>query len=125
VKYQAIVDALYTLINEGWRIEVLPWVVGVRGVLDTTGINKAAGFLDISQRHLPALLRKTALASVTSLVFLHCVRYAPSFDKDNPSPPSKKKHVPARQTLKRHDATDCLQRWKRLRTDTAFAPTGF
>jgi len=124
-KYQVIVDALNTLINEGWRIEVLPWVVGVRGVLDTTGINKAAGFLDIPHRHLPALLRKTALASVTSLVFLHCVRYAPSFDKDNPSPPSKKKHVPARQTLRRHDATDCLQRWKRLRTDIAFARTGF
>jgi len=53
VKYQAIVDALYTLINEGWRIEVLPWVVGVRCVLDTTAINKATGFHP--QRHLPAL----------------------------------------------------------------------
>ena len=123
LKYQLIVDALEPLTADGWKVEVLPWVAGVRGILDTQGIGKAARFLDIPQAHHTALLQKSALASVESLVFLHRVRYAPqqpsSFDKDNPPPSSFKKHVAARRTLKRlrHDAKDCLQRWKRLRTD--------
>ena len=129
LKYQLIVDALEPLEDEGWKVEVLPWVSGVRGVLDVKGICQAAKFLEIPQTHHPALLQKTALASVESLVFLHRVRSAPqqptSFDKDNPTPLSFKKIVPARRTRKRlrHDATDCLQRWKRLRMDFAYPRT--
>jgi hypothetical protein len=123
LKYQLIVDALAHLKAEGWKVEVLPWVAGVRGVLDTKGICKAAKFLEIPPAYHTVLLQKSALASVESLVFLHRVRYAPqqlaSFDKDNPLRSKFKKYVAARRTLKRqrHDANDCLLRWTRMRTD--------
>jgi len=123
LKYQLIVDALAHLKAEGWKVEVLPWVAGVRGVLDTKGICKAAKFLEIPQAYHTVLLQKSALASVESLVFLHRVRYAPqqqaSFDKDNPLRSKFKKYVAARRTLKRqrHDANDCPLRWTRMSTE--------
>ena len=59
-----------------WQVEILPWVVGVRGVVDAAGIHRALEFLDIPVQRRQALIRSTALASVQSFVFLHRVRQA-------------------------------------------------
>ena len=42
MKYQPVVDALHAQYgSRGWSIEVLPWVVGTRGTLDTHEIGRA------------------------------------------------------------------------------------
>ena len=58
----------------GWRVEVLPWVVGVRGVLDVAGITHAAEFLGVPTQKRQGLLRATAVVSVEALEYLHRVR---------------------------------------------------
>ena len=54
LKYHLIVDALEPLEDEGWKVEVLPWVSGVRGVLDVKGICQAANFLKNTSNESPS-----------------------------------------------------------------------
>ena len=63
---------LYT--GAEWRVEILPWVVGVRGILDTVGIGRALEFLDVPVQKRQGLMKITALESVYALEFLHKVR---------------------------------------------------
>ena len=47
-KYQELAQAIAGLLREpGWKVELLPWVAGTRGVLDATGIREAMTFLEI------------------------------------------------------------------------------
>ena len=73
--YEGVARALTQLNSPaGWRVEVLPWVVGVRGVLDVAGITHAADFLGVPMQKRQGLLRATAVASVEALEYLHRVR---------------------------------------------------
>ena len=70
--YDGLARALTQLNSQGrWRVEVLPWVLGGRGVLDVAGITRAAGFLSVPAQKRQGLLRATAVASVEALEFLH------------------------------------------------------
>ncbi len=55
-------------------MEVLPWVVGTRVVLDATGIQEAMTFLEIPASKRKGILRKSAAASLEALVYMHRVR---------------------------------------------------
>ena len=50
-----------------WRVEILPWVVGVRGILDTVGIGRALEFLDVPVQQRQGLMKITVLESVYAL----------------------------------------------------------
>ncbi len=54
--------------ESGWKAEVLPWVVGTRGVLDATGMQEPMTFLEIPMSKREGILRKSAAVSVDALV---------------------------------------------------------
>ena len=73
--YGELAQALRQLYTRAeWRVEILPWVVGVRGILDTVGIGRALEFLDVPVQKRQGLMKITALESVHALEFLHKVR---------------------------------------------------
>jgi hypothetical protein len=74
-KYQDLARAVGERLREpGWKVEVLPWVVGTCGVLDAAGIQQAMTFLEIPASKRKEMLRKSAAASVEALVYMHRVR---------------------------------------------------
>ena len=50
-KYAPILSALQYYIQAGWTIEILPWVVGIRGLANTKHLHAALAFLDIPGRN--------------------------------------------------------------------------
>ena len=102
-----------------WRVEVLPWVVGSRGVVDAAGISRAMNFLEIPTHRRRRILQRTVLASVQSLEFLHRVRISA-----NPRtiPIAGEVSVSETRSRKRRrgaeNAACTLQRWKQLTGDS-------
>jgi len=114
--YGPLMAALRNLYGgQDWTVEVLPWVVGVRGILDATGIQRAFAFLDIPVQRRQGLLRTTAVASVQSFAFLHRVRQSA-----NPRRilMDGLEQVVPRKRKRGEEAACTWQRWQRLRTDS-------
>ncbi len=40
-KYGPVRSAVHHYIREGWTIEILPWVIGIRGLTDMASLQKA------------------------------------------------------------------------------------
>lgn len=122
VKYQPLVEALRKhYVHQGWAVQVLPWVAGVRGVLDTKGITAALAFLEIPRTRWRNLLRTTAVASVESLVFMHRVRRSEGVHIPFvPAGPISPEPVPGRARKRKwtgEDSAGTMRRWKRLTAD--------
>ncbi len=78
-------SALHHYIREGWTIEILPWVIGIRGLTDTASLQKVS-FLDIPQQKWRDIIDDSVLASVKALAYMHKVQYSsnnrqPTMDK--------------------------------------------
>ncbi len=74
-KYQDLASTLRERFgHQGWKVQVLPWVVGVRRVLHMEGIEQAMAFMDVPAAKRKGLLRKSAVASLEALEYLHRVR---------------------------------------------------
>ncbi len=43
--------------TEGWTIEILPWVIGIRGLADTVHLQTALSFLDILKQIWKAITK--------------------------------------------------------------------
>jgi hypothetical protein len=94
-------------------VVVLPWVVGVRGVTDARGIRAAMEFLGIPSSQWSAILRRSAVASVEALEYLHKLRNSPQ-----QFIPPELEREPATSGKRQRAGTMCtLERWKRLATD--------
>ena len=101
-------------------MKVLPWVVGVRGVLDTEGIQRAMEFLEIPESKRGTLLRKTASASVEALVYMHKVRTSGATRASRHAADVQSGGSEGGRRLKRRredNASNCWDRWKLLSTD--------
>ena len=102
-----------------WRIEVLPWVVGSRGVVDAIGISRAMNFLEIPSHRRRRILQRTVLASVQSLAFMHRVRISAN---SRSVPIAGEPIVTETRSRKRkrgaENAACTLQRWRRLTGDS-------
>ena len=68
----------------------LPWVVGIRGMIDPLHIESLSKFLDIRRKHWRTVIELTVLPSVRALYFLHIVRFgglsgaiSPDLDSEN------------------------------------------
>jgi hypothetical protein len=75
-KYAPILLALLHYIHTGWSIEILPWVVGIRGFADTKHINTALEYLTMPKSQWEAMIEDSVLASVRALVYMHKIRYS-------------------------------------------------
>ena len=73
--YAPLVLALCHYIAEGWTVQVFPWVVGIRGLIDPSLIVSLLAFLDIPSKHRKVAVERTVLASVKALYFMHQVRF--------------------------------------------------
>ena len=78
LKYAVLVRALQHYVTEGWQVKILPWVVGIRGLIDEKGVHVAAEYLGIPRKEWTAAVNCTVVASVESLAFMHRVRHASS-----------------------------------------------
>ena len=71
-----ILSALQYYIQAGWTIEILPWVVGFRGLANTKHLHAAVAFLDIPRQKWKDMIEDYVLASVRALAYMHKIRYA-------------------------------------------------
>ena len=60
----------------GWKIEMLPWIVGIRGFVHQTGIQNALRFQEIPFSEWNSIEKCTTKASVESLAFMHRTRFS-------------------------------------------------
>ncbi len=61
-KYAPILLALQHYIHTGWSIEILPWVVGIRGFADTKLLHTALEYLAIPESQWKVMIEDSALA---------------------------------------------------------------
>jgi ribonuclease HI len=121
-KYQDLAQAIGDRpCDPGWRVQVLPWVVGVRGVLDAAGIQQAMAFLELPAPKRKEILRTSATASVEALVYMHRVRKSGASRGSIRELDAGQEDLAEGRRPKRRrggeSAGQCLDRWKRLRTD--------
>ena len=95
LKYAIVEKALRQYSTAGWQVKVLPWVVGIRGLVIEDGIHLALEFLAIQRKDWAAAVSRTVVASVESLAFMHRVRFSSNgqnkvFDTDDPRTVSMK-----------------------------------
>jgi hypothetical protein len=82
--YAPLKVALQRYPASGWTVEILPWVVGVRGLLKVSVF--APIFLSIPTPRRITLLEETALESAKAFYFLHQTRRA-AIQPQNPVSP--------------------------------------
>ena len=69
--YAPLKVALQRYPASGWTVEILPWVVGVRGLLKESVFAPIFKFLSIPTPRRITLLEETALESAKAFYFLH------------------------------------------------------
>jgi hypothetical protein len=80
--FQPLVEALSHYTEKGWVLHVFPWVVGIRGMIDSSHVESVLKFIGIQERHWRAAIERVALAS--AFHFLHKVRFGGSLDPVRP-----------------------------------------
>jgi hypothetical protein len=69
-----LLEALQAYREEGWQVEIFPWVIGVRGLLDRESIKCCLEFLELPLQSWRKIIEDAAKASVTAFYCLHRVR---------------------------------------------------
>ena len=62
-KYHPVQTALQHYLDAGWQVEILPWIVGIRGLIQASHIQEALTFFEIPQSKLPAAVERTITSS--------------------------------------------------------------
>ena len=62
--------------DEGWQVAILPWVVGVRGLVKETLLKEALEFLAIPTTAWKSILETSVRTSVEGFAFLNQVRFS-------------------------------------------------
>ena len=121
-KYQPLATEIARHLGDlEWQVDVLPWVVGVRGVVDAAGLQRAMAFLGVPADKRCGLTRISDVASVESLVYMHRVRTTgasrtridTAHDLNAPPPTSGAR----KRRREGGDAANNMARWKRLAKD--------
>ena len=129
LKYAIVERALHQYDTAGWQVKVLPWMVGIRGLIEKRSIHAAVEYLNISRNEWASAVARTVVASVESLAFMHRVRFSSInqsrvFDTNDPVPPpssaesrgiSKKRQFSSSR-LSGPSATQA--KWKLMATNT-------
>ena len=72
--YTPLLAALQAYPDDGWQVELFPWVVGVRGLLDSAAIQCCLEFLELPRKCWRRIIEDTAKESVKAFYALHRVR---------------------------------------------------
>jgi hypothetical protein len=136
-----LVPALLSYLESGWQVLILPWVVGVRGMVDVNSVLEILAFLRFSTKQRAKIVEDVAIESVKALYSLHQIRYQAlnlsisqsrirssnaashsttaqaqhgAFDTDDPTTQCNSK----RRRCVDDDYGETRQRWKRMASDT-------
>ena len=69
-----VLEALQAYLDDGWQVEIFPWVVGVRGLVNQDAIQCCLEFLNIPRKSWRRIIEDTAKESVKAFYVLHRVR---------------------------------------------------
>ena len=72
--YAPLLEALQAYLDDGWQVEIFPWVVGVRGLVNQDAIQCCLEFLDMPRKSWRRIIEDTAKESVKAFYVLHRVR---------------------------------------------------
>jgi hypothetical protein len=73
--YGPLVEALRAYVADGWQVKILPWVVGVRGMIDAKSGSEVLNFLEVPRARHPRIIEDVTTESVKALYSLHQIRY--------------------------------------------------
>ena len=124
LKYAVVEEALRLYSTAGWQVKILPWVVGIRGLVIEDGIHSALEFIGLQRKDWAAAVTITVVASVESLAFMHRVRFSSIcqskvFDTNDPGAlkgtgSTSYSRVKKRPVDTASDLQETQARWKRM-----------
>jgi len=74
--YQPLLHALQDYVTDGWKVAILPWVVGVRGLVKDQHLTDVLEFLEIPTTAWASILEASVRTSVEGFAFLNRVRFS-------------------------------------------------
>ena len=60
--YSPLITALQAYVDSAWNVEILPWMVGARGMVRTELLTPALEFLEIPKQKWTGIIEATVLA---------------------------------------------------------------
>ncbi len=72
--YAPLQEALQAYLDDGWQVEIFPWVVGVHGLVNRDAIQCCLELFDMPRKSWRRIIEDTAKESVKALYVLHRVR---------------------------------------------------
>ena len=123
--YSPLVDALGHYSDSGWSVQILPWVVGARGLVQERYMHHALKYLEVPKKVWRPIIEETVLASISALAFMHRIRFSPHVlvrlsEARNPSPQMSRVEDFLQCGAKRkngcmHEGLDTtMARWRRM-----------
>ena len=139
--YGPLLEALQSYSDRGWQVQILPWVVGVRGMIDAKSVPEILNFLQVPRVRRARIIEDVAIESVKALYSLHQIRYQAlrlnmhkagtrtgktttggmlaasrhgAFDTDDPSTSCNRR----RQRSADDDYGEKQRRWKKMASET-------
>ncbi len=74
--YAPLLTALGFYIESGWAVQILPWVIGARGLMKKRNLCNALEFLEVPHRKQQSIIEGTVQTSIAALAFMHRTRFA-------------------------------------------------
>ena len=66
---------LRAYVADGWQVKILPWVVGVRGMINAKLVSEVLNFLKVPPARHTRTIEDVTTESVKALYSLHQIRY--------------------------------------------------
>ena len=73
--YQPLLHARQDFVTYGWKVAILPWVVGVRGLVKDQHLTEVLEFLEIPATAWASILEALVRTSVEGFAFLNQDRF--------------------------------------------------
>ena len=122
--YAPLKVALQRYPASGWKVDILPWVVGIRGLHNVSAFSPLFKFLSILNPQHTILLEETALESAKAFYFLHQSRRAVLHPQDPVSGgiPTDDPGRSCNRKRKRRSVEECMAIRKKLKQMAATMP---
>ena len=124
--YGPLQAALGLYSNTGWQVEILPWVVGARGLIQEQRMHRMLDFLEIPTGKWKLVVHETIKATLYALHFMHKLRFSSNTRQvsdvhvPNTTPAGADHSLAGGRKRKvrpgDEDLSTVQQRWKRMTT---------
>jgi hypothetical protein len=92
--YGSLLTALSFYTEIGWTVQILPWVVGARGLIKKRHMCNALEFLEVSHKKQQSIIEGTVQASIAALAFMQRTRFSARTAGPSQLSPSSKAEPP-------------------------------